>query len=143
MPGEKELIPPMVDIMLDEGHIKPSLPFLMHYVETNGWNDIMNQFSRNKRLKTSWIKDYVLFLRFSGQNPSEFRAYIFVSYFQKFALISLCVLTPLFSLLFFLLAGVGGLILPAITSLALIAGWKGWTFYMNKKLRAGENRGKD
>jgi len=52
MPGEKELIPPMVYILLERGHTGYTLPFLYRYVEDSGWNDVMNEFAHHKRMKS-------------------------------------------------------------------------------------------
>jgi tetratricopeptide (TPR) repeat protein len=84
VPGEAELIPPMVDIMLEEGHLSYTTPFLMHYVQRSGWNEVMDQFARHKRLQGKWAQEGLRLLRFFGANPSEFRRYIYSYYFNRF-----------------------------------------------------------
>ncbi len=87
MPGEKELIPPMVDILLEQGHTKYSIPFLLHYVDQTGWNDTMNDFARHKRFKGKWLQEWLRFLRFQGQRPKEYRRFIFFRYLERFLLL--------------------------------------------------------
>ncbi len=144
MPGEKELIPPMVDIMLDAGHVRFSVPFLMHYVENSGWNDVMNQFSRHKRLKNKWSREGVRFLRFYGQKSTEFRSYVFLIYFEKFLMLSLALIFPFCTSFFYFLFGIPGAL--AITAaFCIIAGvWKTIKILANKKLpsRVGPAQGK-
>jgi tetratricopeptide (TPR) repeat protein len=123
MPGEKELIPPMVDIMLDAGHVRYSVPFLMRYVENNGWNEVMNQFSRHKRLKNKWSREGVRFLRFYGQKPSEFRKYLFLVYFEKFLMLSLALIFPLCAVFFYFFCGTAGLITVAALFLIIAVAW--------------------
>ncbi len=102
MPGENELIPPMVDIMLNRGHVSYTLPFLRHYVEQKGWNDVMISFTRHKRLKGKWNQENLRFLRFYGQEATEFRSFAFSHYFRKFLLIaSILLLFLLFGVVLF------------------------------------------
>jgi len=84
MPGEKELIPPMIEIMLDAGHVNYTLPFLLHYLEKSGWNEVMNQFARHKRLQNKGTQEFLRFLRFAGEDSSDFRSFLFVMYLKKF-----------------------------------------------------------
>ncbi|MBN1309217.1 MAG: tetratricopeptide repeat protein [Chitinispirillaceae bacterium] len=87
MPGEKELIPPMVDILLERGHTGYSIPFLLRYIGQSGWNDTMNDFARHKRLRGKWSQEGIRFLRFHGQRPKEYRRYIFSRYLERFLLL--------------------------------------------------------
>ncbi|MBN1576270.1 MAG: tetratricopeptide repeat protein [Chitinispirillaceae bacterium] len=88
MPGEKELIPPMVDILLERGHTGYSLPFLLRYIGQGGWNDTMNDFARHSRFRGKWSQEGIRFLRFHGQRPKEYRKYIFSRYLELFLLLS-------------------------------------------------------
>jgi len=133
MPGEKELIPPMVDIMLDMGHVSFTTPFLMRYVQKSGWNDIMNRFSRHKRLRRKPAQEGVRFLRFYGQSPSEYRKYIFFVYFEKFAVYSLLLLFPFLSVFMFFLVGTPGVAAIALFSGSLALGWVAAKVVINKK----------
>ena len=134
MPGEKELIPPMVDIMLDTGHVKYSVPFLMRYVEKNGWNEVMNQFSRHKRLKSKWSREWVRFLRFYGQKSGEFRNYVFLIYFEKFLTLSIAVVFPFLAAFIYFLAGILGVFALAAVFLIVAGAWKVTRFLANRKL---------
>jgi Tfp pilus assembly protein PilF len=134
MPGEKELIPPMVDIMLDAGHVMYSIPFLMRYVEKNGWNEVMNQFARHKRLKEKWSREGVRFLRFYGQKSSEFRQYIFLLYFEKFMTLSFVVLLPFCAIFFYFLSGISGVISLTVVFLLIAGAWKTTKLLANRKL---------
>jgi tetratricopeptide (TPR) repeat protein len=134
MPGEKELIPPMVDIMLDAGHVMHSLPFLMRYVEKSGWNEVMNQFARHKRLKGKWSGEGVRFLRFYGQKSIEFRHYAFLLYFEKFLMLSCIALFPFFAVFFYVLSGAAGAIATAIVFALIIGVWKMAKLAANRNL---------
>jgi tetratricopeptide (TPR) repeat protein len=95
MPGENELIPPMIDIMLDKGHIRYSLPFLKRYVESKGWNEVMGAFARHKRLRGKWSQEGMRFLRFYGEKAHDFRSFVFMLYIRKFAVLAALFLAPL------------------------------------------------
>jgi tetratricopeptide (TPR) repeat protein len=84
MPGEKELIPPMVDILLERRHEFYVLPFLKRYVESKGWNDVMDEFMSHKRLRGKWSQEGLRFLRYYSQKPHEFRQFIFRFYIRRF-----------------------------------------------------------
>jgi tetratricopeptide (TPR) repeat protein len=133
MPGDRELIPPMVDIMLDTGHVRYTVPFLMRYVESNGWNDVMSHVARHKRLREKLTQEGVRFLRYYGQKPTEFRNYIFLVYFEKFMIVSLILLFPFFLCFFYFLFGIPGAFFVMFFSLALAAGWKTTKFFINRK----------
>jgi hypothetical protein len=109
MPAEKELIPPMVDILLDAGHVSYSVPFLMSYVDHSGWNDTMNQFARHNRLKGKWSQEALRFLRYHGQNPAQYRNFVFLMYFEKFCTIAFGLFLPFALAFFYMLIGVKGL----------------------------------
>jgi len=113
VPTEKELIPPMVDILVDRGHIGFSLPFLLHYVGQSGWNDTMNEFARNKRFQGKWAKEGLRFLRFFGQRPKEFRRYIFYHYLERFLLIFMSIIALALTGIIWLISGPGAAIVTA------------------------------
>ncbi len=127
MPAEKELIPPMIDILLEEGHTKYTLPIFISYVEKSGWNDTMNQFARNKRLKDRWIQEGIRFLRFTGQRPVEYRKFIFRYYLSRFALLfySLIMISLLFPAgVLFGLWGIAGIVLVFLLSIGGLSLWR-------------------
>lgn len=117
MPGEKELIPPIVDILLDKGHTGFSMPLLLHYVEKSGWNDVMTDFSQHNRLKGKWPQEEIRFLRFWAQRAPEYRKYAFKIYMRKFIVISFSILLALSILPCYLLFGIAGPVAIVLTYL--------------------------
>ncbi|NLL15046.1 MAG: tetratricopeptide repeat protein [Fibrobacter sp.] len=114
MPSEKELIPPIVDILIDNGHTGFSIPFLLHYVKKSGWNEVMNGFLQHKRLKGKPAQEGLRCLRFFGQRTPDYRRYIFKVYFRKFTIISSIFLMALAVLPCYLLFGTTGALGVAI-----------------------------
>ena len=84
MPTEKELLPPMIEILLEQGHTKYSLPIFANYVQRSGWTEAMSNFVRNKHFKDRFTQEGIRFLRFTGQRPAAFRKYIFRHYLIRF-----------------------------------------------------------
>jgi hypothetical protein len=109
------------------------VPFLMRYVESNGWNDVMNHVARHKRLREKWSQEGVRFLRFFGQKPTEFRNYLFLVYFEKFMIAALVLLLPFFLCFFYLLLGLPGALVVLFFSLSLAVGWKTTKYFINRK----------
>jgi len=87
MPAEKELLPPMIEILLEQGHSKYSLPLFANYVQRSGWTDAMNGFMRHKYFRDGFSQEGIRFLRFTGQRPAAFREYIFKHYLFRFGLL--------------------------------------------------------
>jgi tetratricopeptide (TPR) repeat protein len=122
MPGERELMPPMADILIDMGHISYALPFLRRYIESNGWNEIMEGFVHHRRLKGKWSQEGLRFLRYWGEKPRMFREFVFGVYFQRFFLGALAIVAPvilLFATAFFKTTGffiVASMLLAALVS---------------------------
>ena len=87
MPSEKELLPPMIGILFERGHIKYGLSVFAGFVEkSGGWNDsIMKPFTQNKILRDRFNQEGLRFLRFTGERTVEFRRYIFKYYLSRFA----------------------------------------------------------
>ena len=87
MPSEKELLPPMIGILFERGHIKYGLSAFARFVEkSGGWNDsVMKPFMQNKVLRDRFNQEGLRFLRFTGERPVEFRRYIFRHYLSRFA----------------------------------------------------------
>ena len=120
MPSEKELIPPIVDILIDNGHTGFSIPFLLQYVKKSGWNEVMNGFLQHKRLKGKPAQEGLRCLRFFGQRTPDYRRYIFKVYFRKFTIISSIFLMALAVLPCYLLFGTTGALGVAIVCVYLI-----------------------
>jgi len=108
MPSEKELLPPMIEILLEEGHTKYSLPMFAAYVQKSGWNDAMSNFTKNRQFRGRFTQEGIRFLRFTGQRPMEYRTYIFNYYLYRYGFI------------FYLLI-VAALLFPA----SVLFGWVG------------------
>ncbi|NLD98269.1 MAG: tetratricopeptide repeat protein [Fibrobacter sp.] len=121
IPAEKELIPPMVEILLEEGHTRYTLPFLIKYVEKNGWNEVMNEFAQHERLKGKWSQEGIRFLRFWGQRSTEYRKFIFRSYLRKMILVSSLIISLLAIIPVYLLYKMPGIIIMVL-SIALLTG---------------------
>jgi tetratricopeptide (TPR) repeat protein len=133
MPGEKELIPPMVDILLEKRHNLFALSYLKRYAESKGWNEVMDEFVRHKRLRGKLSQEGLRFLRFYSQKPHEFRSYIFYFYLRKFGLVTGLGVFPAITALVYLFAGLraalwtGGsyaLVFTMLTILVVLAGRK-------------------
>ncbi|MBN1980747.1 MAG: tetratricopeptide repeat protein [Chitinivibrionales bacterium] len=83
MPSEKELIPSMAEILLDMGHTSFAIPILKKYIDAKGWDEIMAELARHKRLKNKWDQEGIRFLQFYGQKVTDFRRFIFAVYLRK------------------------------------------------------------
>lgn len=134
MPSEKELIPPIVDILLDKGHTGFSVPFLLYYVEKSGWNEVMTEFSQHKQLKSKWAQEGLRFLRFWGQRIPDYRKYIFKVYIRKFIIISLSVLLVLSLFPSYLLFGLSGAVTVSTTYLLTAGLFTGIRFLALKEI---------
>ena len=123
MPSEKELLPPMIEILLEQGHTKYSLPIFADYVQRCGWTETMNSFTQNKHFMDDLAQEGIRFLRFTGQRPAAFREYIFKHYLSRFGLmyytaISAALTFPAGVLLGW--AGVGGVAAGYAVSLGVV-----------------------
>ena len=87
MPSEKELLPPMIEILLEQGHTKYSLPMFAAYVQKSGWSEAMSNFTMNKQFRGRVTQEGIRFLRFTGQRPTEYRKYIFNYYLYRYGFI--------------------------------------------------------
>lgn len=137
MPGEKELIPPMVDILLERGHTGYTLPFLYRYVEDSGWNDVMNEFAHHKRLKSKWAQESIRLLRFCGQRTVDFRKFAFSLYLRRFITGFSILILLLGSVPLYLLTGINGIILFFLIIGVLFGSYTG-TRLLIKRIRTAE-----
>lgn len=125
VPGESELVPPMIDILIDEGHLSFTYPMFARYVGQIGWNDVMEQYTRNRRLRGTRMQEGLRLLRFLGERNPEFRRFLYGYYFYRFIRITGGVLFAgafLFAGVFFGLTGV--LFLLAVLG-GFLGGWIG------------------
>ena len=122
VPGERELFPPLIDIMLERSHLLYSATFLLHYVKRSGWNDTMNAFARHKRLKGKMAQESLRFLRYCSEKGSAYNSYIFILYFQKaFRIGALILIPPLLWLLATLFSWWGILVTVALYAAGYLA----------------------
>jgi tetratricopeptide (TPR) repeat protein len=121
MPYEKELIPPMAEILIEQNHIDFSFPILLRYVEHNGWNEIMREIGNNKKLRGKWSREGLNFLRYWSPKSTDYREYIFNTYLQKFLFGFTIIITILLMFPVWLIAGNKGLLTEVII-LGLAAG---------------------
>ena len=133
MPGEKEIIPPMAEILLDMGHTSFAVPILKRYIETKGWNDVMRGFSKHTKLQGKWSQEGLRFLQFYGQKPGEFRRFIFGVYVRKFIAISFFTLMLTLLVLSYFYFNFTGVIAVLCFYIATIFSMKGTIFLINRK----------
>ncbi len=125
VPGESELMPPMIDILIDEGHVSFTYPMFARYVGQSGWNDVMERYSRNRRLKGKRTQEGLRLLRFLGERNPEFRRFLHGYYlfrFVRMAGIALAGGAFVFAGFFFGVAGV--LFMLAVVG-GFLGGWLG------------------
>lgn len=134
MPGDKELIPPMVEILLDMGHFYYAIPILKQYIETKGWDEIMTELAAHKKLQGKWSQEGVRFLQFYGQKVVDFRKYIFTVYLMKFMIISFYMLCAILALLAYLFMGRVGFVCTLI-AIGCIAGGLHLHLFLRTRLR--------
>jgi len=123
MPSEKELLPPMIEILLEQGHTNYSLPMFAAYVQKSGWNESMSNFMMNKQFRGRFTQEGIRFLRFTGQRPMEYRKYVFNYYLYRYGFIfyTVIVATLLFPASVLLgWAGAGGIAVVYALSLGAI-----------------------
>lgn len=133
MPGEKDIIPPMAEILFDMGHTSFAVPILKRYIETKGWDTVMRGFTRHKRMKGKWPQEGLRFLQFYGQKPVEFRNFIFGFYVRKFFLVSFYILSAAVFALSYLYFNIKGLSLAFTFYISTIVSFKGTTYLINRK----------
>lgn len=133
MPGEKDIIPPMAEILFDMGHTSFAVPILKRYIETKGWDDIMRGFTRHKRMKGKWSQEGLRFLQFYGQKPVEFRNFIFGFYVRKFFLASFYLISAAIFILSYIYFNIKGLTIVFTFYISTIASFKGTSYLINRK----------
>ncbi len=135
MPGEAELIPPMLEILLSHGHTWFSMLFLKRYLENKGWNEIVDRLSRHKRLRQARTQEGLRLLRFFNERPGEFRLHLFVYYLIRFAKTAVLIPLALVAVLLPLFFGLRG-VLIALATLSIIAALVGgFVFFRRRKER--------
>ena len=137
MPAEKELLPPMMEILIERGHTKYTLPIFADYVRRSGWNDTVHRFSMDWRFRDRATQEGMRFLRFTGQRPMEYRKYIFNYYLYKYGLIYYTLIMVAFLFPASVLMGWVGVWIVASAYSVSIAVLKVYQTLRAKKLMAG------
>lgn len=122
-PAEYDLLPLIIDILIENGHTTFSLAFLKRYVEHSGWNEVMSQFTSYPELRGKMIQEWLRFLRFSGCRPVAFYRFVFKKYLVEFSGISLFIILVCAGIPVWLTFGTRGVIVlmtSAIVSLATV-----------------------
>jgi tetratricopeptide (TPR) repeat protein len=133
MPNEKELIPPMVDILLERDHTAYALSILRNYVEKKGWNEVMDEFARHSKLRSQWLQEGIRLLRFWSDRPSDYRKFIFKYYIVKFLLLAAVIILPATLLPVWLLFNTTGIIILSSIYALGTASFFGIMYYINRK----------
>jgi tetratricopeptide (TPR) repeat protein len=119
-PAEYDLLPLIIDILIENGHTKFSLAFLRRYVKNTGWNDVMNEFESYPELGNKRIREGLRFLRYSGCHPVDFYRFVFKKYLVEFTALSLLLILLCASFPIYLIAGTRGLTIMLGGSIAMI-----------------------
>jgi Tfp pilus assembly protein PilF len=140
VPGERELLPPIIDILLDEGHERYSMPFMHLYLQRNGWNETMRAFSRHKRLQSRPWKEGMRLLRFMGEGIGEYRRYIFFHTLRRYICIGSIVVTIPLILFAYLLFGWSAAVIVAITYGGIMSGYGVTRLVIGRNIRKKKYR---
>ncbi|MBN2036867.1 MAG: tetratricopeptide repeat protein [Chitinispirillaceae bacterium] len=133
-PGEHDLIPMMVDILIAKKHVRLSLKFLKQYIDLAGWNEAMEQISSYPEFRKKNLREGLDFLHYSGENAIDFHRSLFSRYINKSLTFSLVVLIPFIAVPVYLLLGNEGLI--GLTAFTLVfAGFALLVYWFRKKNR--------
>jgi len=75
------------------------------------------------------------FLRFHGQNPSKYRNYIFLRYFEKFCAIAFGLFLPCALAFFYFLIGLRGIVYVFAGAAGVLGMWLATKYFVGKKLQ--------
>ncbi|MCX7725714.1 MAG: tetratricopeptide repeat protein [Chitinispirillaceae bacterium] len=133
MPGEKELLPPMIDLLIERGHIMLANPLLWEYVNKVGWNEIMEEFFRHKKFKGKFAQENLRLLRYNGEKLKEFREFIFKFYLRNYLVffVNLTIIFVVLPLSFFFGLKYG--IISLILYLSFYIFYKLWLILLKKR----------
>jgi len=118
MPGETELLPPLVTVMLDRGHAGYAMPYLLGYALRSGWNDTMRGLARHRRLHAARARESLRFLRFYAERADRYREHAFRYYLSRALPYVPLALFPPAALLAWAGAGSAGVAISAAACLA-------------------------
>jgi tetratricopeptide (TPR) repeat protein len=119
MPGERELLPPLISIMLDQGHASYAMPYLLGYVDRAGWDDSLKAFTRHRGLRDHMSQESMRFVRYYAERNTPYRAFVFRHYLLRLLALAPFVLLPATGWLCYVLAGSNGVVACLAASLAL------------------------
>ncbi len=142
MPGEKELIPPMVEILFEMQHFSFTVPIMKNYLESRGWDNIMSELSTHTKLRGKWSQEGMRFLQFYGQKPTEYRKYAFLIYVRKAMIISMVLIFTSLLLISSLFFGVLGAMIFLLTW-GIAAFITGRVLSFRRKIALRKERGAD
>ncbi len=134
MPTEKDLIPPMVDILLERNHTTFALSFLRNYVEKKGWNQIMDEFARHSKFRSHRLQECIRFLRFGSDRSSDYQRYIFKYFIKKFLLFSFMIISVISLWPIYLFFSSKGLILTIAIYIFIVVVFFTFSFFNNKRI---------
>ncbi len=127
MPGERELLPPLITIMLDRGHVSYAMPYLLGYVDRAGWDDAMKSFARHRSLRGRYAKESLRFLRFHAERAQHYRRRAFMHYLRAWLGYTALALLPPVGFLLFAAKGGAGLLMALAGSITLYAVARLWS----------------
>ncbi|MBD3243693.1 MAG: tetratricopeptide repeat protein [Chitinivibrionales bacterium] len=129
MPGERELLPPLITIMLDRGHISYAMPYLLGYVDRAGWDDAMKSFARHRSLQSHYARESLRFLRFHAERALRYRNRAFMHYLRRWLAYMPWVLLPPVGYLLYVLRGTSGILAAVGGCIVLFGLARLWTFF--------------
>jgi len=133
MPGEKEIIPPMAEILFEMGHTSFAVPLLKKYVETKGWDDMMKELTRHKKMQGARSQEGMRLLQFHGQKLVEYRKFIFTFYIKKFLLVSFYTLSCILTVLSYLFYRLEGLLIFSLFYISTVFSFKITAYLIEKR----------
>ncbi|MBN1131310.1 MAG: tetratricopeptide repeat protein [Chitinispirillaceae bacterium] len=109
-PGENDLIPMMVDVLVAKKHVRLAQPLLQSYVERAGWTPAMDQLAEYPVFRKKRWREGLDFLRFLGGSESEYRRHLFNHQAKRSISFSLMTLLAVTTIPVYVLLGKEGLI---------------------------------
>jgi tetratricopeptide (TPR) repeat protein len=133
MPGEKDIIPPMAEILFEMGHTSFAVPLLKKYVETKGWDEMMRELTYHKKIQGNRSQEGMRLLQFHGQKLVEYRKFIFNFYIKRFLFLSFYTLSVILTILSYLFFRLEGLLIFSLVYISTLFSYKITTYLIEKK----------
>ncbi|MCU0608451.1 MAG: tetratricopeptide repeat protein [Chitinispirillaceae bacterium] len=121
-PGEYDLLPPIIDILIEHGHKRFAMRFLRFYARQTGWNEMMDHFAHHPQLQNRTAQEELRFLRYTYGNKAAFDRYLFGYYFRKALRYSLAIIFAVASFPVYVLFGKTGLACLAGLAVIILGG---------------------